>query len=278
MQEHGLGQDRPLMGWYVPTAAPVEVQDIVACSWAARPSGVHRLTPDGCADLLITSDGDAVLCGPERTSWTFRLPEGTTAVGIRFRPGVLHALFQLDVSTIVNRRVPFSEVVGRERGAHLASVLNPISELDDRRRAMVDAFAGMIPPRPRTDAFAERCLELVAAHPSITQSDIATAVGLTPRQTHRRSLRTFGYGIATLTRILRLQRFLALVTTATASRTSLAAYAVDAGYADHAHLSRDCRLITGLTPTAFLQGYFSTFPDMSDPYKTATGFGRTIGR
>ena len=264
--------------WYVPTPAPVDLRDIVACSWVARPSGVHRLTPDGCGDLLVTSDGQVVLCGPERTSWTFRLPDGTTAVGIRFRPGVLHALFHLDVSTVVNRRVPFSEIVGRESATHLACVLSPIDQLDDRRRAMVNAFTRLVPPQPRNDAFAERCLELVAADPSITQSEVAATVGLTPRQTHRRSLQTFGYGIATLTRILRLQRFLALVATATARRTSLAAFAVDAGYADHAHLSRDCRRITGLTPTAFLRDYFSTFPDMSDPYKTATGFRSTIGR
>ena len=273
-----IGRRDELTRWYVLTAAPVDLGDIVACSWAARPSGEHRLTPDGCGDLLVTSDGHVVLCGPERTSWTFRLPSGTTAVGVRFRPGVMHALFHLDVSTIVNRRVPFGDIVGHGRAAHLASVLNPITELDDRRRAMVDALTRIVPPKPRTDAFAERCLELVAAHPSVTQSDIAVAVGLTPRQTHRRSLQTFGYGISTLTRILRFQRFLALAATATGSGTSLAAFAVDAGYADHAHLSRDCRQITGLTPTAFLRGYFSTFPDMSDPYKTARRFRSTIGR
>lgn len=53
---------------------------------------------------------------------------------------------------------------------------------------------------------------------------------------------------------------------------TLASLASAAGYADHAHLIRDCRAITGMAPGRFLATYFPTFPDMSDPYKTAGPF------
>ncbi len=55
-------------------------------------------------------------------------------------------------------------------------------------------------------------------------------------------------------------------------QSPLASLASAAGYADHAHLIRDCRAITGMAPGRFLATYFPTFPDMSDPYKTAGPF------
>ena len=88
------------------------------------------------------------------------------------------------------------------------------------------------------------------------------------RSLRRLSLRQFGYGTATLARILRFQRFLA-VASMTPRPESLAMFAALAGYVDHAHLARDCRAITSLSPTAFLAEYFPTFPNMADPYKTA---------
>ena len=55
-------------------------------------------------------------------------------------------------------------------------------------------------------------------------------------------------------------------------RPTIARTAAAAGYADQSHLARDCRAITGLTPGRFLDEYFPTFPDMSDPYKTGAPF------
>ena len=57
-------------------------------------------------------------------------------------------------------------------------------------------------------------------------------------------------GPRTLRRVLRFQRFLAAARTAEPG--SLARLAADAGYADQAHLARDCRRLAGLTPSALL--------------------------
>ena len=55
-----------------------------------------------------------------------------------------------------------------------------------------------------------------------------------------------GYGPKTLQRVLRLWQFLA------ASGTDIAAAAIDAGYADQAHLTRECRVLTGLAPSEWV--------------------------
>ena len=58
----------------------------------------------------------------------------------------------------------------------------------------------------------------------------------------------FGYGPKMLELILRLQRFIALLRGP--ADLPLAMLAVDAGYADQAHLSREVRALCGMTPSA----------------------------
>ena len=57
-------------------------------------------------------------------------------------------------------------------------------------------------------------------------------------------------GPKTLDRILRLQRFLALGRADPSA--GLARLAADAGYADQAHLGRDCRALADATPTQLI--------------------------
>jgi AraC-like DNA-binding protein len=52
------------------------------------------------------------------------------------------------------------------------------------------------------------------------------------------------------------------------ARTTLAALAAEAGYADQAHMSRELQALTGRSPAALLQGAASTL-EMSDLFKTA---------
>jgi AraC-like DNA-binding protein len=72
-------------------------------------------------------------------------------------------------------------------------------------------------------------------------------------QLRRRFLAEVGMGPKALQRTLRFQGYLALAQAAThASR--VADLAAEAGYADHAHQSRECLRLTGLTPRDLLGG------------------------
>jgi len=111
---------------------------------------------------------------------------------------------------------------------------------------------------------------------SITQQMLADRLALSPRTLHRRTTERFGYGISTLTRLMRFQRLIALSLSASAPRT-LSELAAAAGYADHSHLVRDCRQISDDPPSVFLAEHFPTFPDLADPYKTTRSPIVTIG-
>ena len=71
-----------------------------------------------------------------------------------------------------------------------------------------------------------------------------------------------GYGPKTLQRVLRFQRFLALAATRPPRRSDLAGLAFAAGYADQAHLTRECTRLAGLPPAALLE---PPDPQGSDP-------------
>jgi transcriptional regulator GlxA family with amidase domain len=82
--------------------------------------------------------------------------------------------------------------------------------------------------------------------PGTKVGDVAASVYVSERQLRRRFEERVGYGPKTLQRVLRFQRLKAMLEVPGAE---LARAAVAAGYADQAHLSRECRELAGLTPS-----------------------------
>ena len=75
------------MPWYDDSPLAGDLRGDAVTAWTARIEGEHRLLPDGCIDVLWIGNGTAWVCGPETAAWSFTLPPGTHATGIRFRPG-----------------------------------------------------------------------------------------------------------------------------------------------------------------------------------------------
>ena len=88
--------------------------------------------------------------------------------------------------------------------------------------------------------------------PQARAEDVAAEVGLSLRQLRRRCHAVVGYGPKTLQRVLRFRRFVSRVDAVpeTPDVLDLAALAAEAGYADQAHLTRECGKLSGLTPAA----------------------------
>jgi AraC-like DNA-binding protein len=81
-------------------------------------------------------------------------------------------------------------------------------------------------------------------------------LSISERQLRRRCRAAAGLGPKELHRILRFQGFIARVQESIArpddADVDLARWAVDVGYHDQAHLSRECRRLLGVTPGEFL--------------------------
>jgi AraC-like DNA-binding protein len=255
--------------WYDPIQPRSALGHVLACSWSARPTGRHRLVPDACLDLLWLSTGEVWLCGPDTAAWTFELPVGVEAVGVRFRPGVAPSLWGFDASSLLDLRVPWRHVVG-EAAERALAVDIALHRCDtDRIAVLEDSVAArtMAVDSQAIDDVANAVLQRIAADPYVRASDVGAECGLTSRHLLRRCQVAFGYGVSTLSRIVRFHRFWSIVEQSPAG-ASLATLAHEAGYSDQAHLTRDCRAIAGTTPRRFITESQSTFPDMSDPFKT----------
>ena len=251
------------MAWQLPVPAPPDLAGDVACAWSATVEGRHRLMPDGCMDVLWLDTGAIVVCGPDTGAWDVSLPPGHTAVGVRFRPGAAPRALRTPAHELVDRRVGFDEVSG-SGPARAAS--DRIGEADDRVAAIVDVLRPLVRRAVAPDPVERAVVHAAARFRPVASTALADEVGLTTRQLHRRSVRSFGYGPSVLRRIARFQRFLRLVERCPGA--PLAELAASAGYHDQAHLARECRSLAGTTPTDLVAGHSPTFPGGSDPYKT----------
>ena len=81
---------------------------------------------------------------------------------------------------------------------------------------------------------------------------LAARLGVTDRTLHRRVVSGVGYGPKVLQRVARFRRFLAFARRA--DDAGLARLASLSGYADQAHLSRECNALAGVTPLQLVRG------------------------
>ena len=236
------------MRWFEPFAPPPDLQAHLSCRYAATTAGRHDLIPDGCMDLLWIEGLGVLLCGPDTHAWSFELPPGTPVVGIRFRPGAAAGVFRVDADELQDERVELVGLVGdgaartiEERIAAGHGAVGRLGVLEDLvRRQVAD-----VDPDDTVELAA-----LVATDPAYGVEGLAATVGVSTRQLRRRFDRAIGYGPAFFARIARVQRF--ACGAARSPRLGIAELAAFAGYADQAHVAKDCRAIAGMTPRELL--------------------------
>ncbi len=206
-----------------------------------RPA-VHRVLPDGCLDL-IWRDGSLVVAGPDRHAFMTSSGAGTSFVGLRLPPGVGPAFLGVPAHEIVGQRLPLSDLwtpnAARRATAAAGAASAAGAAAGARTAAALEEIVLARLAEHDPDPIAAAVVTSLDAGRSV--HEIATLLGLSERQLHRRSLAAFGYGAKTLGRIRRLQRALAAPASA-----SGAAAAAAAGYADQAHLTRDARELAGV--------------------------------
>jgi AraC-like DNA-binding protein len=231
---------------YRELAPPARLRGALACLWvrvtpAAGAAPTHIL-PDGCVDLVWFRDHGALVAGPDTTSKLVPTGDGTVLVGVRFAPGAGGPALGLPLSELRDRRVAAADL-GRELDDRLPPTLEPAAAL----RRMLELAARRVAAAPPDTAVREAARRLAAPHARV--EPLADELGLSERQLRRRCHATVGYGPKTLQRVLRFRRFLAEVDAA-GPRADLARLALEAGYADQAHLTRECTRLAGLAPGA----------------------------
>ncbi|MGW4060737.1 helix-turn-helix domain-containing protein [Amycolatopsis sp. NPDC004747] len=265
--------------------------------WRSASEGPKRIVPDGCVDLVVgdgtafvagpdtaawSSEAKGVLSGvrfvPGRAAAVLgvaadelrdrRVPLGELwgrSVAERLAEGVLSPVAAV-AGRVVDLPPPdpaVAELIARldagvaRVGEAAAGLVRPgLGEAAARlaRPGLGEAAAGLARPGFREAAAGSTRPGFGEAAAGLVRPAAATGAGaVSERRLRRRFVQAVGYGPATYLRVSRFQRAVALAPLV----PGLAALAAGAGYADQAHLSRDCRALTGLTPRRYF-GALST--------------------
>jgi len=244
--------------WLTPTyaewAPPTALRGMIACLWASSsPADASRdalVLPDACSDLIWEQGTGAYVAGPDTGPVRIATPPGAVVIGARFWPAAGGPVLGLPLSEIRDQRVDLADLLtaarvprpARELAARLSPDLDPAAAT-----AKVLAVAGALAAEGTADQAVAHAASLLR-DPAARSEQVTAVTGLSERQMRRRFHAAVGYGPKTLQRVYRFQRFVQRIDEQ--SSFDLAAIAAEAGYADQAHLSRECVALSGLTPAA----------------------------
>jgi AraC-like DNA-binding protein len=224
----------------------------VACLWARvvgpGAGAVIAVLPDACVDLIWEQGTGVFVAGPDTGPVPSVSPAGTVLAALRFAPGAAGPALGLPMSALLNQRVS-ATVLGTAQGRALARALPGSLAPAEALRVLAGAARAMSTEGP-ADPLAAHTARLLR-HPGARAEGIAGRLDVSERQLRRRCQAAVGYGPATLRRVLRFRRFVSWAD-AGAPGAGLATAAARLGYADQAHLTRECVRLAGLTPATLL--------------------------
>jgi len=220
-----------------PGASPV-----ASCTWEQSTATGHeqRIVPDACVDLIWSGER-LTIAGPDTRFRVAALAPGARLVGVRLSPGTAGAVLGLPASELCDAAPDAADVLGRDVADALLDALaagvNPhallLRAIEQRGRSGPDPLV--------------RAAAAALDRPRVRVATVAAELGLSTRQLQRRVNDAVGYGPKTLARVLRFRRLQAL------PPAPLIELALDAGYADQAHMTAEVTQLAGLSPVRFLK-------------------------
>jgi AraC-like DNA-binding protein len=226
---------------------------LICCTWEqwADAPCEQLVVPDACVDLIWSGERLTV-AGPDTRARRVELSTGTRLAGVRLRPGAAGAALGLPATELRDEAPSAAEVLGQAA----------VERLLDELRAGGDPHAILVRAIELGAASAPDPLVLAAVaaldRPGARVASVADELGLSTRQLQRRVADAVGYGPKLLARILRFRRLQALAAppdhwTPGEPRVPLVELALDAGYADQAHMTDEVTRLAGLSPVRFLK-------------------------
>jgi AraC-like DNA-binding protein len=231
---------------------PAGLLPSVACLWARvvgpEADAVAEVLPDACVDLIWEQGHGLFVAGPDTGPVPSVAPAGTVFAAVRFAPSAAGPALGLPMSELLNQRVDAADL-GTGPATALARAL-PGSLPPAQALRVLARMTGAMAEAGPADPLAARAARMLR-HPGARAEGIAERLDVSERQLRRRCQAAVGYGPAVLRRVLRFRRFVAWAD-AGVPGGDLATAAAELGYADQAHLTRECVRLAGLTPADLL--------------------------
>jgi AraC-like DNA-binding protein len=190
----------------------------------------------------------AAVVGPRRHATWLRFAGKTDQVNISFFPGAAGAFVGLPMAELVGRMASPDDVWPHGFREAVAE-LEPLPA-EQRIRGLADLLLARLEPSAEPSPQVREALRLIrASRGRVTVGWLADQVNLSISQLERSFTRHVGVGPKLLARQARVGALAAEAMTLAAP--AWAVLAAKYGYADQAHLVREFRELTGLTPARF---------------------------
>ncbi|MCW3462315.1 AraC family transcriptional regulator [Chitinophaga nivalis] len=226
----------------------------------------QRILPDTCSDIifnigkdavypgaggLIVTPGDAFVVGTMTTFRDTQLPAGGALLGIRFQAGGLAAYTGLPLQLITDQHIPLDEIT-REWQNSLKSLLEKAATIPQQIRVVEIFLLQRLPvPVIAIQQVLPTIDRIRATNGNIRIAALAAQACMSVRTYERYFLQLTGVSPKTFSRII---RFMAVKQQLkTAADQPLLRLALDNGFYDHAHLTREFSAFTGHSPVSYLQ-------------------------
>jgi AraC-like DNA-binding protein len=228
----------------------------------ARARPPDRVVPDACPELIVHL-GDpfrrrvgrrwrrqprAFLAGTLSRPWLLQAGARVRTIGVRFRPGAVTSIFRIHMAQATDREVPLEALVGRAEARELTRRLAAAGPrgLPMLERWLVARRARNAPRR--ADVTRPAVSAILAGRGRARIRAVADRLGVHPRRLERGFARDLGIRPKLFARIVRLNAALAAL--GSDDRGRAVDWALEAGYFDQAHLSRDFRAVAGRRASA----------------------------
>jgi AraC-like DNA-binding protein len=214
-----------------------------------------RVLPDGCTDLVW--EGQKLLVSAANPAYRrHAIGPDTANAGIRLMPGFAGAV----LGCVISELPPLIDVAaiwGREARSAQALLSRPGSAAQ-LRLALEHIIQTRLTAGRGPDPVVMEAIERLRLRPSREPDGdgsvdaLARHLGLSARQLQRRFQVHVGLGPKGLQRVLRFYGFVQRIPEIGVGHASLAAVAAGLGYADQSHLGRECRDLSGSSPTELI--------------------------
>ena len=223
----------------------VEYYWIVRWDLRGQPPYEQTILPHPNVHLVFEASG-AGIYGVDRSLFTRLLSGEGKAVGVRFRAGCFRPFWGAPISQLSDRVVPATRVFGPLAEKTRVAIMSASSDVD----MVGDAESLLFSALPEPDPVASQVSELVAlitSDPSLWRVDQLSLVsGLSVRSLQRMFADYVGVSPKWVMRRARLHE--AALRADSGEPVDWAALALDLGYADQAHLTRDFTATIGVPP------------------------------
>ena len=251
------------------------LDDLVESIWCARGRVTYtreRIAPTG-STVAVFVLGQPILHTPDDGAGTPLRAERGFLVGPHDRPALNEPTGETNAVGIVTTPIGCRALFGieprplRGRAVDLMPAWPPAGELRERLRDggepedLLDRVEAALEAnhRPLSPAEARcgRAVALLDADPTRPIADVAAEVGVSHAHLDRQFARIVGLTPRVLARLLRMRRLLASIDVQ--GPVGWSDRAADLGWFDQAHLIRDFRRHTGVTPSHYLSAQRSKF-------------------